>query len=381
MSELEQDYATTRLLTNREPIIINNREDKFETVLFLPEGEGRIGEGGLRTKGYFKHSYVKCKMEGAKDEVWCIADMDDNPLMPAPVEIQQKIEEYLNSNTENSQFKVSHFTKLPLVTVITVVLNGEKYLEQTIQSVINQTYPNVEYIIIDGGSTDGTLSIIKKYEDKIDYWVSERDKGIYDAFNKGIIVSTGHIIGIINSDDWYELNAIETMVYKRLSTKAEIIHGILQYHDEGSKKRELFFANDALLYKDMTVNHPTVFVSRDCYQNIGLFRHDFHIAMDYELLLRAKVSGVSFLFVEECIANMRLGGKSDKGWLKARLEVAKAKSLHLSGTFNHYLYFAYQLIKGMSRIILERLGLHFIVKFYLENFSLVKRQGVRNGKF
>ena len=146
---LDEKYSTTRLLTQEKPEIINNPEDKFETVLFLPEGEGRKGEGGLRTKGYFKKSY------------------EDKPL----------------------------------ISIITVVYNGEKYLEETIQSVINQTYDNVEYIIIDGGSTDGTLDIIKKYEDRIDYWVSERDKGIYDAMNKGIDVASGDWLVFINSSD------------------------------------------------------------------------------------------------------------------------------------------------------------------------------------
>ena len=112
---LDEGYSTTRLLTQEKPKIINTSEDKFETVLFLPEGENRKGEGGLRTKGYFKKSF------------------DDKPL----------------------------------ISIITVVFNGEKYLEETIQSVINRTYSNVEYIIIDGGSSDGTLDIIKKYEDKI----------------------------------------------------------------------------------------------------------------------------------------------------------------------------------------------------------------------
>ena len=127
MFTLSPDYSTTRLVTREAPTIEEAPNTAFKTVLFLPEGEGRQNEGGLRTQGYFKHS------------------LPDKPL----------------------------------ITVITVVFNGEKYLEETILSVINQTYDNVEYIIIDGGSTDGTLDIISKYEYAIDYWVSEKDNGIY----------------------------------------------------------------------------------------------------------------------------------------------------------------------------------------------------------
>ena len=171
---LDEGYSTTRLLTQEKPEIINTPEDKFETVLFLPEGENRKGEGGLRTKGYFKKSF------------------DDKPL----------------------------------ISIITVVFNGEKYLEETIQSVINQTYSNVEYIIIDGGSTDGTLDIIKKYEKKIDYWVSEKDKGIYDAMNKGIDVASGEWINFMNASDiFYNSDVLKYTFNKKLKDNYAVIAG------------------------------------------------------------------------------------------------------------------------------------------------------------
>ncbi|MCX7739386.1 MAG: hypothetical protein N2Z80_08310, partial [Hydrogenothermaceae bacterium] len=122
----------------RDSKVIGKPEDKFETMLFLPEGEGRQGEGGLRTKGYFKFSY---KLMG--DGLWYMCDLDGNPVKPAPEDIQEKILRYLESLENGKDIK-----ELPLITVITVVLNGEKYLSQTIESVLSQTYPNVEYIII-----------------------------------------------------------------------------------------------------------------------------------------------------------------------------------------------------------------------------------------
>src|SRR5439155_13950516 len=100
----------------------------------------------------------------------------------------------------------------PLVSIITIVYNREAYLEQAINSVLQQSYPNIEYIVIDGGSTDNSVSIIKKYASKIQYWVSEPDNGIADAFNKGLMKANGNIIGFINADDWYEPIAVEKAV-------------------------------------------------------------------------------------------------------------------------------------------------------------------------
>ena len=261
---------------------------------------------------------------------------------------------------------------IPLVSIITVVYNGERYLEKTIQSAINQTYGNIEYIIIDAGSTDNTLNIIRKYEDSIDYWLSEPDEGISDAFNKGIALSSGDIIGIINADDWYELDTVRQVVEHIAKSGADIVHGMLQYWND-QHKAELFEAKDSLLNKDMTVNHTTVFVSRMCYQRYGLFRKDFRYAMDYEWLLRAKVNGAIFSYIERCLANMRLGGLSDSRWQSALYEVAKAKSINLHGIINCYFYFVYQIIKGGIRRLLEWAGLNLIARLYHSRFSLVKK--------
>src|ERR1700739_123500 len=121
---------------------------------------------------------------------------------------------------------------LPLVSIITVVYNGSKYIEQTINSVLNQSYKNIEYIIIDGGSTDDTLNIIKRYESKIDYWQSEPDEGIFFAMNKGISLAKGELIGIINADDFYLPGTVKNVVEADNVYHADIYHGDMQYISE-----------------------------------------------------------------------------------------------------------------------------------------------------
>ena len=260
----------------------------------------------------------------------------------------------------------------PLVSIITIVLNGESTLEDTLQSVFAQTYQNIECIIIDGASTDGTLEIIRRYEDRIAYWISEPDNGIGDAFNKGIAASTGEVIGILNSDDWYEPNAVESAVSRLMQEDTDIVHGMVQYWDTNGQKRELFSGNDALLNKDMTINHPSVFARRKAYEKIGLFRTDFRYAMDYEWLLRAKVNGLKFSYIDRCLSNVRLAGASDKNWKYARMEVAKAKDMHCPGISNR-IFYAFQIVKGYCRRFLEMTGLGCIVEFYHRHISYLKK--------
>lgn len=318
---LNSNYSTTRTITNEVPHNLNNPKSKVQTRLFLDPNPQRTGEGGLRTKGYFKRSY------------------------PGK----------------------------PLVSIITVVFHGEKYIEETMRSVMNQTYDNVEYLIIDGGSPDGTPDIIKKYEDAVDYWVSEPDEGISDAFNKGISLSTGEIIGIINAGDWYEEDTVAQVISHQSTKQSDIVHGIMQYWDLTAKKMDLVYANDNFLYRNMTVNHSTVFVMHRCYESLGLFRKEFRCSMDYEWLLRAKVRGMTFSYINKCLSNMRLGGVSDNRWRYALWEVMKAKFLHLPGKKNHVLYFVFQIIKGMARRGIDRIGMQCIIRFYHTNLSLIRK--------
>lgn len=203
----------------------------------------------------------------------------------------------------------------PLVSIITVVYNASKTLEQTILSVINQTYATIEYIIIDGGSTDGTIDILKKYDKKISFWSSEPDKGLYDAMNKGILQAKGEIIGMINSDDWYELNAVELIVksYTENPNKC-IFHGDrFDILEDGSKRVKKFHPSKfKFLYYGMTYNHPSMFVSKEIYEN-ELYNTNLKSLSDYEFVLKQYLKNSSiFFYIPEAYVNYRLDGISGK---------------------------------------------------------------------
>jgi len=259
-----------------------------------------------------------------------------------------------------------------LVSVVTIVRNGAPTLRRTIESVLGQTYPRIEYIVVDGESTDGSIEIIKEYDDQIAYWISEPDRGISDAFNKGVALSRGAIIGLINSDDWLEEDAVQTVVeeFKKMGDKA-IVHGMMQLW-KGPEKDILIAGNHDLLTKDMTINHPTVFATAGCYQNFGLFRLDFRIAMDYEWLLRARAGGAEFSYLPKVLAHMSAGGVSKTDWLGAIKDGSRAKSLHV-GRFRARIYFCSQVVKSLGRKTLKKSGLGFIVDHYHRRFSLVKK--------
>jgi len=259
----------------------------------------------------------------------------------------------------------------PLVSVITIARNAGATIQQTIESILAQTYPNIEYIVIDGASTDETLNITRRYEHRIDYWLSEPDEGIADAFNKGIALATGEIIGIINADDWYNEDAVRHAVEQFRQSQADIVYGNLQLWDK-DMKTELFFADHKQIEIEMTINHPSVFVRRTAYEEIGLFRADFRYAMDYEWLLRAKHHGLRFHYINYVFTNMRLSGLSNRYWKQTEWEAAKARKLYAPGK-SHYPFFLFQIAKGTARRFFERIHLHALVEFYHRHISRVKK--------
>jgi Glycosyltransferases involved in cell wall biogenesis len=196
------------------------------------------------------------------------------------------------------------------VSIITVVYNGKNTIEDCIKSAANQTYSNIEHIIIDGGSTDGTLGVIKRYEDKIAYWVSEPDNGLYEAMNKGLRSATGDIIGILNSDDMYADNsAIESVVRTITENNVDSCYGDLVYvdRDDTAKIKRQWKAGE--YKKEKFKNgwmppHPTFFCKKTVYEKYGLLNLDFPLAADYELMLRFLYRhGVGATYIPKVLVN------------------------------------------------------------------------------
>ena len=227
----QPDFSTTRNLIKEKPACFDSSTEGLTTLLKTPDNEHKIAEGGLRLKGFYK-----------------------------------------SSNEEK-----------PLVTVVTVVYNGAEYLEDTIKSVIEQTYDNVEYIIVDGGSTDGTLETIKKYEDAIDYWVSEPDKGIYDAMNKGIDLGSGKWINFMNAGDlFFNLEVFNEIAFN------EHIHFNLIYGDKkfkGVSVKALPVEN--IEFGIIHACHQSMFFSLDFLKlNLFYYNVSYRIYADYDLVAR-----------------------------------------------------------------------------------------------
>jgi len=211
------------------------------------------------------------------------------------------------------------------ISIITVVKNNKEFIEDAIKSVLLQTYPAIEYIIIDGASTDGTLGLIEKLasqninDKKISRWISEPDDGIYDAMNKGINFSTGDIIGFLHSDDMFAGdNVIEKIAGKFNLPDVNAVYSDLVYVTKGDNNKVLRywkagnFSLNSLKFGWMPP-HPTFFVRKSLYQKYGLFDTGLKIASDYDMILRLLNNNPdSITYINDVLIKMRLGGKSNR---------------------------------------------------------------------
>lgn len=286
---------------------MNETSAKFDTLLTLPIEKERAGEGGLRLKGHYKQS---------------------------------------------------HMNK-PLISIVTAVFNGEAHLEETIQSVINQTYDNLEYIIIDGGSTDGCVDIIRKYENHIDYWVSEKDRGISDAFNKGVRVARGDYINFQgDGDGFYQTTSLSEIV-KNIDTQNDVfISGRIQR--VSSEGKELYqsmamkkFDKSSLLFR-MSLPHQGLFTHIKYFKEYGLFDVNNTFCMDYEHLLRSYHYFPKVVSKDIVVAKWRADGIGNgrtleifKEYDKIKRDNQVANSLILS-MINYWTLLKYYIKKGLT---------------------------------
>ena len=201
------------------------------------------------------------------------------------------------------------------VSVITVVWNNKETVKDAIDSVLSQTYKNIEYIIIDGASSDGTIDIVESYGDKITKFVSDPDKGIYDGLNKGISLATGNIIGFLHADDYYPNKDIISNVVSTFSFNPEtdIVIGDVSFIDKDHTVNRHYSGKNFDFNIGVMPPHPAVFIRKKCYEKFGNFNTKYEIASDYDFLYRLIVIlKIKYVFSSDIIVHMSPGGASTK---------------------------------------------------------------------
>jgi len=239
------------------------------------------------------------------------------------------------------------------VSIITTCFNSEKTIEKTIVSVLSQDYSDIEYIIIDGDSKDNTISKVRKYENKINIILSEKDSGMYYAMNKGISLASGDLIGILNSDDVFlNKNVISKVVKSIKLNSSDSVYGDLIYCNAKDKIVRYWksgFCNIKKFKFGWMPPHPTFFVKKNIYNDLGLFNVDFKSAADYELMLRLLYKNkINVSYVPEVLVKMKIGGKSNKS-LKNRL-IANLEDKKAWGVNNIKRPFYTQYLKPLLKI-------------------------------
>ncbi|MCF6206735.1 MAG: glycosyltransferase [Sulfurovum sp.] len=205
------------------------------------------------------------------------------------------------------------------ISIITSVYNNKETIAEAIESVLSQTYDDIEYIVVDGASTDGTVEVIQKYAEKITTFVSEADKGIYDGLNKGIALATGDVVGFLHSDDLFEDDkVVEKIAHAFKTMHTDSIYGDLTYvSKEDTSKVVRYWKSGAFALKKLQRGwmppHPTFYVKRDVYGKFGGFDTSFRIAADYDTILRfLGKEKISTHYIPHVLVKMRVGGESNK---------------------------------------------------------------------
>ena len=237
---------------------------------------------------------------------------------------------------------------MPLVNIITITFNSEKYLEQTILSVINQDYQNINYIIIDGGSQDSSLKIISKYGEFINIIVSEPDKGIADAFNKGLRHCKEGLVGFLNSDDYFSSNQSVSLIAQNYVDERTIVCGSLSLIKQTGEHIKQLQSRPHLLPFGMYILHPTMYTPVSLSKKVGNFNSNYSIAIDYDWTLRTRKENAKFKTIKENLVFMRVGGASHD-MIKVHREEKMIRKNHFNSKLLEFGIHFYQNI--LSRLL------------------------------
>ncbi len=254
------------------------------------------------------------------------------------------------------------------VSIITVVRNNQATIAHTIDSVLNQDYQDIEYIVIDGCSTDATVSIIKSYGNRISKFISEPDKGMYDAMNKGLKLATGDIVGLLNSDDFYESNFVISQIVREFTRRTvDLVFGDIVFVNPLNVERIVRYYSSANFHPEKfswgwMPAHPSCFLKRKVYNKYGYYRTDYKLASDYELLLRlVGIHNISYSYLPNVLVRMRPGGASNKNlacrWISNQ-EILRACAEH--GIETNFL----KLLARYPAKILEKISVYHKRKFF-----------------
>ena len=238
------------------------------------------------------------------------------------------------------------------ISVITVVRNDASHIEETLRSVLEQDWSDLEYIVIDGASTDGTAEIVGRFRDRLALFVSEPDRGIYDAMNKGIRRATGDVIGMINSGDRYFPGALAKVASAFGETPGRrIFWGDVQYEHLGRVRG----FREKNRYRGAFAPHPSMFVPRAVYDEIGLYDDTFRLLGDYDFMYRAvNVAKVEVLYVPELIAFYREGGLSDRRIARCLADELRVKIRYGQNPAAAFFVYLLKLVKNLPRILLAK---------------------------
>ena len=252
--------------------------------------------------------------------------------------------------------------KKVLLSVVTVVFNGEKHIKSAIDSVVTQKSELVEYIIIDGASTDATLDIIKAYGDSITRVNSEPDLGIYDAINKGVALASGQYIAFLNSDDYYVDGVLALVLRQLLLSAPDVLYADMDIIDDKSSIKRCWRPgrfNKSKLKKLWIPPHPTTVVKKEMMDHVGNFRLHYKLAADYDLLLKILLTAKHVVYLDTVMTRMRLGGVTNKSWVNIFNQ-----NIEIFNSFKHHFgrYPTYQFVYKIYGKILQFMQAKRLVK-------------------